>query len=59
MITQTIGLLVIIKRRKVNWYGHVSCKAKNILQGSDPRVEKRGGSTTSENGQIWGRTERP
>ena len=41
-IQQTIGphedLLTIVKRRKLWWYGHISCSsglAKTILQGSE------------------------
>ena len=63
---QAIGphddLLVVIKRRKLQWYGHVSRPsglAKTILQGTvkgegrrqDDR--KSGGKTTPRNGQAW------
>ena len=50
-------LLTIVKRRKLQWYGHVSCSsglAKTILQGTvkggrrQGRQEKRW-ETTSEN----------
>ena len=54
-IQQAIGphedLLTIVKRRTLQWYGHVSRSsglAKTILQGT-----VKGGKTTSENGQAW------
>ena len=63
-IQQAIGphedLLTIIKRRKLQWYGHVSCSsglAKTILQGTVKGGRRqgrgRGGKTTSGNGQAW------
>ena len=64
-IQQAIGphedLLTIVKRRKLQWYGHVSCSsglAKTILQGTlkgeeDKADRGRGGKTTSGNGQAW------
>ena len=64
-IEQTIGphehLLMIVKRHKLQWYGHVSRSsglAKTILQGTakgeeDKADEGRGGKTTSRNGQAW------
>ena len=67
-IQQAIGPhkdLTIVKRRKLQWYGHVSrssALAKTILQGTvkggrqgrrQRQTEKRGGKTTSGNGQAW------
>ena len=64
-IQQAIGphedLLTIIKRRKLQWYGHVSRSlglAKTILQGKvkggrGQADRERGGKTTSGNGQAW------
>ena len=64
-IQQAIGphedLLTVIKRRKLQWYGHVSRSsslAKTILQGTvkggkDRADRGRGGKTTSGNGQAW------
>ena len=55
-------LLTIVKRRKLQWYGHVSCLsglAKTILQGTVKGVEedkadrRRGGKTTYGNEQAW------
>ena len=55
-------LLTIVKRRKLQWYGHVSRVsglAKTILQGTQRRGEEdkadrgRGRKTTSGNGQAW------
>ena len=54
-------ILTIIKRRKLQWYGHVSRSsglAKTILQGTVKREEDkvdrgRGGKTASGNGQAW------
>ena len=51
-------LLTIVKRRKLQWYGHVSRSsglAKTILQGTvkggkDKADKGRGGKTTSGNG---------
>ena len=60
-IQQTIGphedLLIIVKRRKLQWYGHVSRSsglAKTILQKGeeDKAGRRRGGKTTSGNGQV-------
>ena len=53
--------LTIVKRHKLQWYGHVSRSsglAKTILQGTVKREEDkadrgRGGKTTSGNGQAW------
>ena len=64
-IQQAIGphedLLKIVKRCKLQWYGHVSRSsdlAKTILQGTvkgeEDRADKgRGGKATSGNGQAW------
>ena len=64
-IQQAIGphedLLTIVKRRKLQWYRHVSRSsdlAKTILQGTvkgeeDKADRKRGGKTASGNGQSW------
>ena len=64
-IQQAIGpnedLLTIVKRRKLQWYGHVSRPsglAKTILQGTvkggrRQADRRRGGKTTSGNGQAW------
>ena len=54
-------LLTTVKRRKLQWYGHVSHSsglAKTILQGTvkgeeDKEHRGRGGKTTSGNGQAW------
>ena len=56
-------LLTIVKRCKLQWYGHVSCSLglpKTILQGTAQRKGEedkadrgRGGKTTSGNGQAW------
>ena len=53
--------LTIVKRCKLQWYGHVSCSsglAKTILQGSvkgGKRQDRgRGGKTTSGNGKAEG-----
>ena len=54
-------LLTIIKRCKLQWYGHVSRSsglAKIISQGTvkgeEGKADKgRGGKTTSGNGQAW------
>ena len=63
-IKQAIGpyenLLTVVKRRKLQWYGHVSRSsglAKTILQGivkgeEDKADRGRGGKTTSGNGQA-------
>ena len=65
MIQQAIGphedLLTIVKRRKLQWYGHVSRSsglAKTILQGTVKEGSRqadrgRGGKTISGNGQAW------
>ena len=64
VIQQAIGPhedLTIVKRCKLQWYGHVSCSsglAKTILQGTvkggkDKADKRRGGKTTSRNGQAW------
>ena len=54
-IQQAIGphedLLVIIKRRKLQWYGHVSCSlglAKTILQGT-----VKGGRRQGRQRKMW------
>ena len=64
-IQQTIepheDLLTIEKRRKVEWYGHVSRSsgvAKTILQGTVKGGRRQGrheevGKTTPGNGQVW------
>ena len=63
-IQQTIGPhedLTIVKRRKLQWYGHVSRSsgpAKTIFQGTvkggrRQGRQRRGGRTTSGNGQAW------
>ena len=48
-IQQAIGphrdLLTIVKRHKLQWYGHVSCssgQAKTILQGTVKRGRRQG-----------------
>ena len=54
-------LLTMVKRCKLQWYGHVSRSsglAKTILQGTFKREEDkadrgRGGKTTSGNGPAW------
>ena len=54
-------LLTIVKKRKLQWYGHVSRSsilAKTILQGTvkggkDKADSGRGGKTRSGNGQAW------
>ena len=54
-------LLTIVKRRKLQWYRHVSRSsdlAKTILQGTvkgeeDKADRGRGGKTTSWNGRAW------
>ena len=60
-IAQHEDLLTIVKRRKLQWYGHVSCSsglAKTILQGTmkegrrQGRQKKRGGKTASGNEQA-------
>ena len=49
--------LTIVKRRKLQWYDHVSRSsglAKTILQGVEDKADSgRGGKTTSGNGQAW------
>ena len=62
-IQQAIGPhedhLTVVKRRKLQWYGHVSPSglAKTILQGTvkgEEDVADRGrGGKTSGNGQAW------
>ena len=64
-IQQAIGphedLLTVVKRRKLQWYGHVSRSsrlAKTILQGTvkgwkDRADRGRGGKTTLGKGQAW------
>ena len=64
-IQQAIGphedLLTIAKRRKLQWYCHVSHSsdlAQTILQdtvkGEEDKVDRgRGGKTTLGNGQVW------
>ena len=54
-------LLNIVKKRKLKWYGHVSCSsdlAKTVLQctvkgGRRQGGQKRSGKTTPGNGQAW------
>ena len=55
-------LLMIVKRRKLQWYGHVSRSsglAKTILQGTvkgeEDMVDKGRGGKTTGNGQAWSR----
>ena len=60
-IQQAIGPhedLNIVKRRKLQWHGHVSrsskasCKAQR--KGEEDKADReRGGKTTSGNGQAW------
>ena len=64
-IQQAIGphedLLSIVKRRRLQWYGHVpvpqvcqqpSCKAQ--WKGDEDKADRgRGGKATSGNGQAW------
>ena len=63
-IQQAIGPqedLTAVKRRRLQWYGHVSRSsgvAKTVLQGTmeaeeDKADRGRGGKTTSGNGQAW------
>ena len=60
-IQQAIGphedLLTMVKRRKLQWSGHVSHSSgldKTILQGTvKGRRPGRGGKTESGNGQAW------
>ena len=63
-IQQAIGPhedLTIVKRRTLQWFGHVSRSsglAKTILKGTvigeeDKADRGRGGKTTSGNGQAW------
>ena len=64
-IQQAIGpyedLLTMLKRRELQWYGHVSGSsglAKTTLQGTvkgeDDKADRgRGGKTTLGNGQAW------
>ena len=65
-LQQAIGphadLLTIVKRRKLQWYGHVSRSSgliKTILQGTvkggrrQGKQRKRWEETTSGNGQAW------
>ena len=54
-IQQAIGrhedLLTIVKRRKLQWYGHVSCSsglAKTILQGT-----MKGGRRQGRQRKVW------
>ena len=59
-IQQAIGphedLLTIVKRRKLQWYGHLfrsSGLAKTISKGEEDKADKgRGWKTTSGNGQA-------
>ena len=54
-IQQAIGphedLLTIVKRCKLQWYGHVSRKPLKVEE--DKADRGRGGETTSGNGQTW------
>ena len=64
-IQQEIGpyedLLTMVKTRRLQRYGHVSLSsglAKTVLQGTvkgeeDMSDRRRGGKTTSANGQAW------
>ena len=64
-IQQAIGLhgnlLTVVKRRKLQWHGHVSRSsglAKSILQtqskGEEDKADRRrAGKTISGNGQAW------
>ena len=54
------GLLTIVKRRKLQWYGHVSRSsglAKTILQGTVKEGRRQGGQRKRwediGNGQAW------
>ena len=54
-------LLTIVKRRKLKWYGHISISSglansscKTQWKGEEDKADrKRGGKTTSGNGQAW------
>ena len=59
-IQQAIGphedLMTVVKRRKLQWYGHVwpkpFCKAQ--WKGEEDKADRgRGGKKTSGNGQAW------
>ena len=61
-IQQAIGphedLLTIVKRRKLQWYGHVSCSsglAKTILQGTVKGGRRQGRQRTrwEDNSRKW------
>ena len=57
-IQQAIGphedLLTMVKRRKLQWYGHVSRSSGLGKKGEEDKAERgRGGKTTSKNGQAW------
>ena len=50
------GLLTIVKRRKVQWYGHVSCSsglAKTTLQGMVKGGRRQGGQRKRWEDNIW------
>ncbi|WP_293816031.1 hypothetical protein, partial [Thiolapillus sp.] len=62
-IQQAIGphedLLTIVKRRKLQWYGHVSCSsglAKTILQSTVKGGRRQGGQRKRWEGNIRERT---
>ena len=53
-------LLTIVKRHRLQWYGHVPCSsglAKTICKaqwkGEEEADRRRGGKTASGNGQAW------
>ena len=51
-------LLTIVKRRKLQWYGHVSCSsglAKTILQGTVKGGRRQGGQRKrwEDNIRVW------
>ena len=59
-IQQAIGphadLLTIVKRRKLQWYGHVSRSsglAKTIMQGTIKAGRRQGGQRKSDNIREW------
>ena len=63
MIQQAIGphedLLAIVKRCKLQWYGHVSCSfwpkpsCKAQRKGEADKADRGRGGKTSRNGQAW------
>ena len=59
-IQQAIGphedLLTVVKRRKLQWYDHVSRSsglAETILQGTVKRGRRQGGQTKRREDNIW------